>query len=305
MEKQGHNISANGQTQNLPFERRLTPQELGDMMNTTPLELLKLDMGFQTEWYSLDVIESILRRVEQEGSMLMLMSYIAVRWRRQVDDCNSNVVKFDVATRSYVPYVEDLPQQLEAIKARVMESRRLREEEETVRRQWEEHFGGTPPVQTAPPSFHQPNETPPPPPPEFHEVYKKVLIKDDETWSLFVNVMRDEVWRVVKGNKGCYADVVRFICNLRGITARKTTRDEFEPLYHAVIPDIEGSLLSSIKRGKYTNEESSYRYYDSIPQHQKKISILIENGKVIERLLQPVIDRMNGIGTEPKAEPTH
>ena len=43
------------------FEHTYSAQELGEMMNTNPLALTKLNIGLQTRWYDCEYIEEVLR----------------------------------------------------------------------------------------------------------------------------------------------------------------------------------------------------------------------------------------------------
>lgn len=119
-------------------------------------------------------------------------------------------------------------------------------------------------------------------------------ITDDQLFSLLVNTMRNDVWPVVDKNKGKYCDVVRFIFEIRGIVDKNVSRNDFDDFLHDIIPNINGSLLSSMKRRSDTINGICLRYYDN-PTLDKKNQYwqLRKDGKIIEDLLEPVLKAMN------------
>lgn len=101
----------------------------------------------------------------------------------------------------------------------------------------EPHFGG--PDITPEPQFHMEDF-------DRHKI-SILLIADDETFSLFVQLVREKVWPKVTENKNKYCNAFRFVLMVNGVIAEKSTMTQFDDLLQALIPGI-GSQLSSLKQ---------------------------------------------------------
>ena len=102
-----------------PIHKPYSAQEIGDIMNTKPLELMKMDIGYLTRWYDCEFIEEILRYVEEEPNIEILMTLFVVRWQRQVDERHPKVCHYDPLSHSWVSYVENLQDKLNDVLERV------------------------------------------------------------------------------------------------------------------------------------------------------------------------------------------
>ena len=51
------------------FHKLYSAQELGELMNTRPLELTKMDIGFQTRWYNCEFIEELFHYIKKEPNI--------------------------------------------------------------------------------------------------------------------------------------------------------------------------------------------------------------------------------------------
>ena len=299
------------------FEHTYSAQELGEMMNTNPLALTKLNIGLQTRWYDCEYIEEVLRHVDKEPDIQMLMTLIVVKWRRDIDERNTQVSHYSPEARTWVPYVEDLPEKLQAVKARIDSYRQHKEEERRMMEQWQQAYST--PTQTAVSSFGSSTSSSPtcptrdaeqsdvpsddtPPKPEhrwsdFDKEQMRCLLlpdDDDELFSVYIKTMREDIWPFVseKGNKNKYLNVVRFIGKLRGIYAEKMDMPTFDRHLQAVIPVVE-SQLSSLKQRKDCNDEKNLeKYLDPVKKKENKCWQLTQDGPKIEELFKPVTELM-------------
>ena len=128
------------------------------------------------------------------------------------------------------------------------------------------------------------------------DVQKTLTFDDDETYTLFVNNMKEDTWLKVNTNKGKYLDRLRFVCNKFEITAKNTNRKQFDKLLHYVIPGLGeiGNLESAMKKQTDSNDDANYKYYDS-PEyyHRSKCYDLCKVGAELEECLSPVLEKIH------------
>lgn len=281
-------------------------ERLAELINQEPASLSTANIAILTDYYQLEVIERVLRQVLPER-LDVTITIISKRWEIDVDDRVARVVYFDTQLRTYVPYTENLPDKLEEIKQRIVRRRQLEcelQQEEQALVTF--HNSSVTQTQSEPadvknqteaPQFAEENQTPQEDEVVYHladlpkEVQKMILL-DDETYHLFHVILREEIMPLIKSNKFKYANLVRFICNLRRITKRYSDMPEWAELYRNIIPEVM-PILSSMKHRKDANNKKNYKNYDD----PKKCTNddcwqLHRDGPEIEEILKPVIDRL-------------
>ena len=293
-------------------QKRYSAKELGEMMNTSPLSFPYLDMGWQTEWYNEEFIEDVFRHITDVSRIQGLMRLITVKWQRQIDDRHEKVVRFDPVSRSWIPYVENLPAKLDDIFNRVLEYRKHKEEEEQLTREWLQAFSDSTqtdvpqpsePSATDPskPSSVEKNETKPPcfaddstdSTVEYHlanlpaDVRSQILISEDEKYTVFVGAMRGPVKKWIDKHRLQDWNVVRFICRLRNIVAKHCSMKTFGSfLEHIGLENQENNM----KQRKDANDNNALTAYDDSKGIYPKFFNLRKDGKQVEELLADVIE---------------
>lgn len=279
-------------------------QELGEMMNIAPLELLKMDIGYQTRWYNCEFIEEIFRYIEKEPNIKILMSYIVVKWRSQGDDRNPNVCHYDPSLRTWIPYVQNLTQELYKVYERVMAYRKHKEEERQMEEQWKILFGGqeqnnlssdnTIPahlIQIESDILHvgsnnnvdyRLDDLP-------ADVKAQILIEDNRIYSDLVNTLKGPVSQWIDKHNLKDWNVVRFICRLRGIVTRKCSMGIFGKFLEIIGL---GNQESNMKQRQDANKDIYLNDYDD-PKKKQNFWKLKKDGDAIEKLLKPIIDKMS------------
>ncbi len=290
-----------------PIHKPYSAQEIGNIMNTKPLELMKMNIGVLTRWYNCEFIEEILRCVEEEPNIQILMTLIVVRWQRQVDERHPNVCRFDPSTRTWKPYVENLRDKLKEVFERVKAYRKHKEEERQMEEQWELMFGGKEqktiiPIKTDIPSCKndkdwdsirvksQPNtdieycldDLP-------TEVKNHILIEDDKLYSNFVVTLKGPVKQWIDKHNLKDWNVVRFICRLRGIVSRKCSLRIFGKFLEKIGL---GNQESNMKQRQDANNDSFLKDYDD-PKKKKDFWRLKRDGDAIEKELKPIIEQLS------------
>lgn len=281
--------------------------ELAELISHDPMKILEIDIAVATHYYNVEYIGQILNQVELLADVDRLIGLIQTQWELDVCDCRQQVVKYDPESEDYVAIVENLPekltkirqkiekrQQLKAIKAKQMEEWKVAHTSTATQTQAEPADVKN---QTEAPQFADESQTPQEDEVVYHladlpkEVQKMILL-DDETYHLFHIILREEIMPLIKSNKNKYANLVRFICNLRRITNRYSDMPEWAELYKNIIPEVM-PILSSMKQRKDANIDKNYKNYDD----PKKCTNddcwqLHRDGPEIEEILKPVIDRL-------------
>ena len=295
----------------ISYENTYSALELGEMMNQQPLDLLKLDIGYQTRWFDCDYIEEILSFVNDEGKMWNLMNLIVNEWRKKIAERNPHVAYRNPETKEYVPFVTDLDNKLDTICKRLLAEREKIQQAGLFRKQFMEQYGqpsssseqnvGHQPMDSLANLIDNKNDNVE----EDDELEFKMedfdryklrclLISDNKTFDTFVRLMRDKVWPFVCKNKNKYCNVLRFVCMFYGIIGEKTSMPEFDDLLQAIIPGLP-SQLSSMKQRKDANKKKNLtNYRDPLKQRNNDCYQLTNDCPDIEKRLQPVIDAMSG-----------
>lgn len=135
---------------------------------------------------------------------------------------------------------------------------------------------------------------------DLPEEIRNIIVVSQKVFDVFVKQLNEDIWSIVETNKSLYCDPLRFLCNFHYITKRKTTREEFDTLLHAIVEKLqdEPSLLSSMGRSKLTSEKKidrsykCYACYKELPKMRDEIWQLIEPCEKLDESLQPVLDAM-------------
>ena len=281
-------------------------ERLAELINQEPAALSTVSISELTDCYNLEILERVLRQVLPER-LDNAVTIISKRWEIDVDDRVDRVAYFDTQLRTYVPYTEDLPDRLEEIKQRIVRRRQLecelqKEEQALVNL----HNSSVTQTQSEPadvknqteaPQFAEENQTPQEDEVVYHladlpKKVQKMILLDDETYHLFHVILREEIMPLIKSNKNKYANLVRFICNLRRITNRHSDMPEWAELYKNIIPEVM-PILSSMKQRQDANNKKNYNYYDDTKKcTNDDCWKLHRDGQEIEEILKPVIDRL-------------
>lgn len=287
------------------FHKLYSAQELGELMNTRPLELTKMDIGFQTRWYNCEFIEEIFRHINKEPDIQMLMTLIVVRWRRQVDDRISKVSYYDPSTHSWKPYVNNLPEKLDAVFQRVKAYRKHKEEEKQMEEKWNLLFGSnehetiTSTKAILPKDIiinntessvddsetnndHKLDELP-------DEIKNQILIENNKLYTDFVVTMKGPVKQWIDKHNLKDWNVVRFICRLRGIVAQKCSLRTFGKILEIIGL---GNQENNMKQRKDANNDCFLKDYDD-PKKKQNFWQLKRDGDAIEKILKPIIDQLS------------
>ena len=274
-------------------------------MNTKPLDLMKMDIGNLTRWYDCEFIEEILRYIEKEPDIKMLMTLIVVRWQRQVDERHQQVCHYDPSTRSWVPYVENLQDKLNIVFERVKLYRKHKEEERQTEERWKLMFGvqelNTTPRQSISPAYllSKTESLHPELPPQIdteyrlddlpEDVKKHILIEDNQLYSDFVVTLKGPVHKWISKHHLKDWNVVRFICRLRGIVTRKCSLHIFGKFLDKIGL---GNQESNMKQRKDANNDAFMRDYDD-PHKKQNFWQLKRDGDAIEKELKPIIEKLS------------
>lgn len=285
-------------------------QMLGELMNTNPRYLFsKVDIGQVTDWYTNDdFMEEMLSYVKDTERIDALINFIILKQEDQViNEHHPKVCCRVTDERKYAPYVEGLPAKLEAMRVRIMHSREISAELERMQNRWSD------PSQTEVPSGNEINDktetkqpqfqlSSPNVPIEVETVFhmadfdkgkiKYLLINDDETFTLFVKLMRDEVWPKVTENKNKYSNLLAFVLKAHGVLAKNTNMPQFDQLLQEIIPGI-GIQLSSLKqRTDANNKKNLTNFFDPRKCKNDDCYKLTQDAPELEELLQPLFDKM-------------
>jgi hypothetical protein len=307
----------------ISYENTYSALELGEMMNQQPLDLLKLDIGYQTRWFDCDYIEEILSFVNDEGKMLMLMTLIVTEWRKKIAERHPHVAYRNPETKEFVPFVTDLNIKLDAICKRLLAEREQIQQSSLFRKQFMEMYSGStqsvglknaiPNIKTStnPPQFTPEIDSNS----NYHvelsslpESIRKKIIVSQQVFDVFVKQLNTDIWNTVLTNKGRYCDPLRFLCIKHEVVSTNMERDDFNTLLHLVVVDLKDkpSLVSSMGRCSFTSSQkikSSLFYYDSpVRKQQEKVWQLIKDCAPLEEGLQPVYDAMEAEALMAKSE---
>ena len=290
-----------------PIHKLYSAQEIGDLMNTKPLELLNMNIGFLTRWYNCEFIEEILRHVEKEPDIQILMTLIVVKWHRQVDEHNLNVCHYDPTSRAWIPYADNLQDKLNVVFERVKAYRKHKAEEQQMEKQWRMLFGGDgqhaalskePDVSTCECGTERysiqiasqiSTDI------EYHlddlpeDVRNHIQIADDKLYSDFVATLKGPVKLWIDKHNLKDWNVVRFICRIRGIVSRNCSLRIFGKFLEKIGL---GNQENNMKQRQDANNNSFLKDYDD-PKKKQNFWKLKRDGDAIEKELNPIIEQLS------------
>ena len=295
-EKQGGGTAA---------KKTYSPEELAEVFITSRPDFFGINLAEATNDWSPTIIYSFLYKLREPDNINEAIDWLNIAWEKSHHLNESYELAFDEELNAAHDRFKAL---LHDIKGKLEERYKSeKREEELFTRMVGGYTQSTQSCNAHTPSnqnttemiVHDAGEQTLP---EYHmadlpeDVRNCFTFDDDETYSLFVNNMRNDTWLLVKGNKGKYLDRLRFVSNKFGITSKNTTRTEYDKLLHYVIPDLGdiGNLESAMKKQSDTTVTQNYGNYDSpVYEHRYKCKDLIEVGLEIEECLTPVLEKIN------------
>lgn len=284
-----------GEQQHAAVSTKLvTAEELARIYMKSRPDFLGMDMREATRGWNLNFIFDFLYHVRNLPDIVLAINWLAEMWaeKNSIYESYSNINDSQLVEKH-----QHFVQSLKNIKDSLIRRFEDEQRKETLRLQMlmgyknsdeiESHHYIVPTI-----SDH----------PEYHikdlpeDVQNILAFNDDETYTLFVNNMNEDTWLKVKTNKGKYLDILRFICNKFGITAKHTNRKQFDKLLHFMISGLGeiGNLESAMKKQTDSNNEANYKYYDSpLPSHRNKCYDLCKVGAELEECLAPVLEKIH------------
>ena len=286
-------------------------KDLGEMANLHPAELIHVDMGLCTNWYTNDdFMEEMMSYVVDEKRMDELIKFILLKQEQQICNHHPKVCYRVPDERKYAPYVPDLRTKLDAMRVRVLHEREVNAKLKEMESMWmttsmEESSTDniefvnnvvndipSDPSETNPPLFTGSSESEPP---MYHladlpdEVQNQILIKDDKVYSEFVVTLKGSIKKWIDKHHLQDWNVVRFICRLRGIVTRKCSARIFGKFLEQIgLSNQEDNM----KKRKDANDPNAMTVYDSPSKMGDNYWKLRNDGKDVEDLLNEVINSL-------------
>ena len=308
-------INLRGRSAAAPIKNTPSAEELSTIFKTSRGKFIDIDLGMATHEWDMNYIFDFLYYINDVECIDFLVDWLCSKW----DIAHGVLASFDNANnRILLTQREDFHDSLahtrELVLKKIQQEDHIKELELKMLDSFsiEVHAEDNTEIEsdsTQQPQFVTSDNIDGP---QYHmadlpdDVRACILFDDDETYSLFVSNMREDTWLKVSSNKGRYLDPLRFVCNKFQITARKTTRDEFDKLLHYVIPGLGnvGNLVSAMKKRTDTIDSANYKYYDSpVYSHRSKCYKLVADGIVIEECLTPVLEKIHHKRWDTKSNP--
>lgn len=297
-------LTQTGISDGFSAQKTYSVKELAEMVNSHSAELYNVDVGACTNWYrNMDFIEEWVSYVEHETDIDMLIRFILLKQKHQAFvEKNPKVCCRVPDARKYAPYVDDLSEQLSAIRTRELQKREIEASLEEMKKTW----SMTPPpapetsssaVPLAKPTHTEASETLMPQftdeAVDYHladlpaEIQEQILLPDDKTYSEFVTTLKGPVNDWVGKNKLQHWNIVRFICRLRGIVAKKCSLRIFGLFLESIGL---GNQESNMKQFKEANDDAALIKYDNPPSgFDGGMWKIRKPGKEVEELLSETI----------------
>lgn len=275
--------------------------KLADIINHNIMKLKLMEIAEVTHFYDCYFIEEVLKKVELLSDIDRFIGIIKTRWEIDVFNRRASVVKFDTQIHDYVPYVPDLPQELDSIRERIAHIRELKQKLNIQWEEWEvEHQ--SPSTKTNAPHFEPSNTS------SVDVSYEgDIKIRDldinvqgilnitkDEDFAELVDISRNEIWPWLnppmpkKGRPKKDANVVRFAFRYFGIVDKNCSVKNFVLLFNTIVPQA-GLIDDTVSSRKDANMKSGDFYkYDSLPDYNP----LKKDTEQLRKMLKPVIDKL-------------
>lgn len=279
-------------------------KELAEVYMTSREVFLGLDMKEATQDWNLNFIYSLLYNVRDLSLIDLLINWLAETWAEthHLYDTYTNI-KDPKLVENHQRFVLSLKD----IKDSLIRRFEAEEHKELLRAQMLGGYHGNDTVtintrldsigkdETQKPLFGGADVTAEP---QFHmadfDSHKIgiLLISDDDTFSLFVHLLREKIWPKIEENKNKYSNAFRFVLMVNGIIAERSTMPDFDYMLQELIPGI-GSQLSSLKQRSDANNKKNLKYYKD-PNKKKCDSCwkLTRDCPDLEKLLKPLLDKV-------------
>lgn len=229
---------------------RLSPQELADLVITSPKKFQEVDFGYHTDW-NLDYLYAFFCCVEDDDLADMIQELLMRKWK----DAHHFFETFSQAhNNELINQLHQFQDDLVSIRRTVREMRDENEKRKEWEQKWLKMAVGT--DETVLPQYDVPAVTGNV---QFRQadlpedLQKNVLFKDDQTYSCFVKDMRGPVktW-IDKHNKKDW-NVVKIVCMLHEWIPRHIPVKTFSKLLSHLIPDV-GDQEENMKKRHDANK---------------------------------------------------
>lgn len=281
---------------------KFSAKEVGEMINTHPGKLFRVDIGLCTDWYTNDeYMEEIISYIEDEKNMELLIKYILLKQEQQTCvEHHPKVCCRVTDDRKYAPFVADLSSKLDAMRVRELHRREIGAKLKEMEEMWsssitddsidndKQSVANTLTNKTTPPIFKEKSEGVAP---QYHiadlpqDVQNHILLSDDKTYSLFVNTLKGPVKKWIDKKRLQDWNVVRFICRLRGIVTTKCSLNIFGLFLEKIGL---GNQENNMKQRQDANDRNALIAYAA--QKRDTFWQLRKDGKEVEELLADVIE---------------
>lgn len=285
-------------------------KELGEMINNHSAEFPNVDIGLNTDWYANDdYMEEMLSYIKDETQMNDIVSYILLYQDKQTHiDHHPKVCCRVTDDRKYAPFVSDLSEKLSAMCVRVLHKREIEAKLNKMKSLWSVPISTDVPVK-AEVNITTPSETKESLAPVFtnssdedsydgtaplyhlnnlpEDVRNQILIDDDNIYSSFVVTLTSDVKDWIDKNNLYDWNVVRFICRLRGIVAKKCSMAIFGKFLDKIGL---GNQENNMKQYQDANDPNALFAYDNPPKFTDTYWKLRKKGKEVENLLADFIN---------------
>ena len=273
-------------------------EQLANIINHDIKNIPLDNMGMATHNYDVMFIENVMNAIELQADIDRFAGILKTCWKIDVARYRQEVVWLNTKTHLYEPYYPHFEEKVDAIVEKIRQTRELELSLQRQKEEWERSQHGALshtkiPIassetnQTTQPTFDA-NETV-----EYHledlpkDVKPQILITDDKVFSDFVTTMCGPVKGWIDKRRLQDWNVVRFVCRLRGIVARKCSM----PIFGKLLDGLGlGNQENNMKHRQDANDKDALVAYDEVTAfNRQKYYYLRKDGKEIEELLSDVI----------------
>ena len=253
-------------------------------------------MCIATHNYDVMFIESVMNAIEFQADIDRFAGIIKTCWKIDVAHNRQEVVRLNTKTYIYEPYNPHFEDLVDAIVEKIRQTREWElslkkqvEEWDRVQQEYLSHASATnnssETSQTTQPIFTT-DETV-----LYHiddlpeDVKDQLLIDNDKIYSDFVTTMCGPVKGWIDKRRLQDWNVVRFICRLRGIVARKCSMAIFGMLLEKIGL---GNQENNMKQRTDANDKNALIAYDD-HEYNPHYYLLRKEGKEVEEILEEII----------------
>lgn len=287
----------NGSSATHPPNKRYSAKELTEVLKTSPKVFMMLDLKVQTNAWNLDYIFDFLYYIRDVKQIDFMIVWFTSQWTKDKGVHSSFT---NASNKNLIQELRDFEDNLANVKQLVMEKIVQEEADKELLKQYEGLFGGVTVTsssvlgdrnQTDVPAFDNPQATEQP---KYHlddlpeDVKNQFLISNDALYSDFVETVKGPVKEWIDKHHKQDWNVVRFICRLRLIVARKCSMAIFGKFLEKIGL---GNQESNMKQRKDANNDKYLEEYDD-PKKKQYFWQLKKDGDAIEKELQSIIDRL-------------